>query len=1117
MHHDEQVVSKFLTESNILVAHQIDSYNHFITTDFVSIIESSVVSRVVGDTQHTLTFSNVCLAKPRSNTNIVTKTMTEIYPKNARYQNLTYASDITMDIHWKIKCGDQEQVRDLPNIPMGSIPIMVRSMLCRLSDLSAQELEKLDECPYELGGYFIVRGNEKVCFSQERLADNKLFVFDKRGHAKFSYYAEIKSVDPITHVVYGVFIKFMKNGTFRVKIPQLTDDVCFVSLIKMLRPGITDVELIDLCIPNEGHGISRQVVTRHLLPSMESSYSTNEMDNIIHKLKLNDAYAALTTPDAITKDRIHALLQRVLVPHTGPESMVEYLCYMVSQIILTLEGKRALDDRDHLTNKRIDTTGVLMARLTMQLFQRVCFDFGKLLTGKIPAGESRAIEYFKRGIKSFTLTNGFIKPLLSGSWTFKNGNMPIVKNGTSHTLNRFNYFSVASNLRVVYSDLDPTSKMIRPRQLHPSQMFCYCPNETPEGENIGITKNLALASTITIHHSSDFVCHLLKKNWNISLERKPFAVFVNSKLVGYADDIETIASDLRTRRRQGRLVLSTSIRTSDTDLHVWTCAGRIMRPVLVVDNEGLVMDRVKCIDDLNWNDLTSKTGALDYVDAEELENCTVAINRASLEADPKRYTHMELSPTLMLGVCTSLIPFANHNQSPRVTYAAAMYKQAIGKTCVTDTRLDTTSHSLMAPQKPLVSTRTARLLNNDVFASGQNCIVAFGCFTGFNQEDSLLMNQSAIDRGLFTSFHSNVYSDEERRNTVSLYEEKFCNPTLVQNCTGISTKSIAKGTFSALDASGLVPLHTNIRENMAIIGKVTPENMHTTRNVQESLVRESSTFVRPDGDGVVDLGVVTKSNGANIVKVRVRQTRTPQIGDKFASFSAQKGVIGMVLPHGDMPTTEDGIVPDIIVNSHAIPSRMTMAQLLEMLLGKTAALNAELGDGTPFEPVNMNHMTTTLESNGFQKYGNETMYHGQTGERMNAQLFIGPCFYQCLKHMVRDKIYSRSFGALGSMTRQPAKGRSQNGGLRFGEMERDVMIAHGASGFLYEKLFTCSDTYYTRVCDGCGLIVSGADDTCRVCIGSSADVSTVGIPYASKLFLYELMCMGIRTKLVVDT
>ena len=478
------------------------------------------------------------------------------------------------------------------------------------------------------------------------------------------------------------------------------------------------------------------------------------------------------------------------------------------------------------------------------------------------------------------------------------------------------------------------------------------------------------------------------------------------------------------------------------------------------------------------------------------------------------FTHCELHPSLILGVCASLIPFPDHNQSPRNTYQSAMGKQAIGIYSLNfNQRMDTMAHILYYPQKPLVVTQTIDYSNFRIFPSGINAIVAIACYTGYNQEDSLIMSQDAIDRGLFRSIFYRSYKDEEK-NRLGGSKESIEIPKR-KDCIGFKA-----GSYEKLDLDGLISEGTKVSGDDVIIGKTIPCDYSASDRLGSNIYeitgkykKDASILIRSSESGVIDKVMIGSSEqGGKLIKIRIRSIRIPQIGDKFASRHGQKGIVGMIYKQYDLPFTIDGIVPDIIMNPHAIPSRMTIGHLYECLLSKVASIGGFEGNATPFSGLTVEKIAYHLESYGYEKNGWEIMVNGCTGKFLEALVFIGPTYYQRLKHMVEDKIHSRARGPVQILTRQPVEGRSRDGGLRFGEMERDCMISHGSAIFLKDRLFDQSDPFTIFVCDFCGLIAIGNKKLkffeCRRCDNKIA-ISLIKISYACKLLFQELIAMAI--------
>ena len=585
---------------------------------------------------------------------------------------------------------------------------------------------------------------------------------------------------------------------------------------------------------------------------------------------------------------------------------------------------------------------------------------------------------------------------------------------------------------------------------------------------------------------------------------------------------------LKEKKYKGIINIYTSIifDVRRKEIRVCNDAGRLMRPLLRVrDNKLLVtqaiIKRIRS-KELTWNDLLTDCkipeAIIEYVDAAEQNYSMIAMTPQILnevEAETAifkyKYTHCEIHPSTIFGILASCIPFPEHNQSPRNTYQCAMGKQAMGMYVTNyDMRLDKTAYVLTYPMRPLVETRVMNMIELNQIPSGSQVIVAIMTHSGYNQEDSILFNKGSIDRGLFQATIYHTEKDEDKK--INGDEEIRCKPDKTK------TKGMRFGNYDKINANGVIPENTLVENRDIIIAKVVP--IKDARNDHTKVLKyeDQSRIHRTTEETYVDKNYINRNgDGYNFCKVRLRTVRKPIIGDKFSSRHGQKGTIGNIIPECDMPYTASGVKPDLIINPHAIPSRMTIAQLKETVLGKTLLQLGLFGDGTSFGKFDVKDICKELQKVGFESNGNEIMYNGLTGEQIETSVFIGPVFYQRLKHMVSDKQHSRSIGPMVNLTRQPAEGRSKDGGLRFGEMERDCMCSHGASRFTKGRIYDASDAFSVNVCKRCGMIASYNDakhiHLCKMC-ENRTEFDYVELPYACKLLFQELITMNIAPRIM---
>ena len=1096
-----------------LVRQHLDSYNEFIDRGLQEVVdEVGEIPIEVPESPYKVKLGQVWIIDPQTRitgpyATEVDGTKHEIYPLEARLRNLTYAAPVALEMTPVVDGREQ----DTELVYVGNIPVMLKSKLCFLSQLSREELIACGEDPDDPGSYFVVNGSERVVVAMEDLAPNRIIVdVDEKG-ATPVYQAKIFS----TTVGFRarIELKVKSDGALYVSMPGVPSEVPFVVLTRAL--GLeSDKEIA------EAISLDKEIQAT-LEPSFEKALGVDTAKDAILFIGNRVAHGQV---EEYRVQKAENAIDKNFLPHIGRTDQKRkdkalFLGEMACRAIELQLGRRKPDDKDHFKNKRLRLAGPLLADLFRVAFRNLTRDI-KYQLERI--GVKGPIISVSVAVRPGIIAERFQHALATGNW----GRGRV---GITQLLDRTNHISTLSHLRRLQSPLSRSQPNFEARDLHATHWGRLCPNETPEGSNCGLVKNLALSACISVGVNPEKIKQLLFSlgvmpvlEANEPLKLSGAKVFVDGNIVGYCHSPEQLARECREKRRRGEISTEVNIayfsktQGEREEIYVNCDEGRVRRPLIITENgvTRLQPEHVEkvAIGEWSWEDLV-KNGVVEYLDAEEEEDAYVALAPKELSRD---HTHVEIATYTILGTCASTIPYAEHNQSPRNSYQAAMAKQALGVYSTNfQQRVDSRSHILHYPQAPLAETALMETMGYNLRPSGQNYVVAVLSFEGYNMEDALVFNKASIERGLGRSTFYRIYEAECRQYLGGL-KDKFTLPEA-------GTRGYrGEQYYRLLEPDGIIGLESGVGGGDVLIGRISPPRFleeYKEFEVKGPSMRDTSVDMRPSETGTVDAIFITDSGeGSKLVKVRVRDQRVPELGDKFASRHGQKGVIGLIVPQEDMPFTEDGIVPDLIINPHAIPSRMTVGQFIESLAGKVASARGKPVDGTPFANEKPDDLRAALVRLGFSSTGSEVFYSGVTGEKFVADIYVGVVHYQKLHHMVADKIHARARGQVQMLTRQPTEGRARGGGLRFGEMERDCLIGHGAAMLLRDRLLEESDKYTLYICETCGHIayydMKQRKYTCKLC-EDKAKISPVIVSYAFKLLLQELMSLCISPKLTL--
>uniref|UniRef100_A0A6C0H874 DNA-directed RNA polymerase n=1 Tax=viral metagenome TaxID=1070528 RepID=A0A6C0H874_9ZZZZ len=1171
----KQILDKFyFSQPQILYQHLFDSYNQFIEETIPYAIESHYFYENISDEHiylHGLKCSNIRIKPSIFENNNELK-----FPSDARKNQLNYFGTIIADIYQFVEIIDLttnektlKQIDEInKNIAVANVPIMIKSKYC--STNIKKDLH--GECKYDPGGYFIVNGAEKVIMSIEKMVDNKVLIYGKKDSSYacgLLYTAQINSrKQDLTDNLQILTIKNKKDNAFNITTSSHLIDIPIFILMRAL--GIeSDMQIISYITNN----LNDSPMINLLRPSMLNSIDENNnliktkeeaINYLISRLKKNKRISNTNEELAIIQKKmlLNKIFKQDLLPHLNEDipKKIIFISYMINQLLNVMLGRRDLSDRDSLQNKRIETPGILLGQLFRQYWRKMLNDIGKHFKKKNQS-DITPINIINQ-IRPTIIEHGLKTALATGIWGINK-----TKKGVAQALQRVSWlYSISCFRRVISPTLeDATSKVTSIRHVDPRQVHFLCITETPEGPKVGVVKSLSMMATITLQNISQYniLTNILKFNnamhSNQEIEfpiKHPFdisplsmdsyfKIFLNGDLYAmcHLEYAHNIYIKLKLLRRQCIIDYMTSIILDiiNKEIRIYYDGGRLIRPLLIVENNKLnftdevikyIYNNKNIYLPSSWKLLLDKyNNLIEYEDVESISYILIAVNENKLKESVEssqskvilndikinrygdyrwlKYTHCEFAGWTLFGLISGNIPFSNHNAALRNTIHFAQAKQAIGLylTSYKD-RMDMSSQILYYPQIPIVQTETMKYNNILDLPFGENCIVAICSYTGYNQDDSIIVNQSSIDRGLFRADTFRKYHSEIKKNPSTSEDDLFIKPD--------SNKVIdmKHGNYNKLNEKGYIPEETIIEFEDIIIGKVSPIQPTNTNKTY----KDNSEMYKSHVQGVIDRvhTNIYNSDRYEMYNVRVRMEREPIIGDKFTNFHGGKGTIGITLPQKDMPFTESGMVPDFILNPHAFPSRMSVGYLIECLAAKQGVLSGKFIDGTPFNDYDVSKLPEALIKLGYSPWGTEKMYCGLTGKQMNTEIFVGPSYMLRLKHMVMDRVHGRARGPNQALTRQPLEGRSRDGGLKIGEMEKDAILSHGMGQFLKEKLMENSDITKVYICDDCGMFAYKVIDKdyykCKGCKNTSR-ISAVVIPYACKLLIQELMSINILLRI----
>ena len=1069
---DKHILVKKYLQQHSLVESSIKSFNDFVSRRMQQIVYE--LNDTIPQEEVKVKFGKIRIGKP--NVTESDGSISLINPTEARLRKATYSAPIYVEI--TVNFGENS---DSAEVEVGRIPVIVRSDTCNTHGLSREELIEAFMDPLDPGGYFVVNGNERVIVMAEDLAPNQPFIEEGRK---------------------GLTLRmFSQRGPYRIPttISETADGLLEVTFSRLKNiPAIVIVKALGMLTEAE--------IAKHI-----GRQDDTVIVNLYEFAKIQqtkDAYMVIAELSGIQGtekeilDRVKQRIDSYFLPHIGltKESRLEKainLCKLIKQFLGSKQDSSLRTDKDHYANKRIKLSGDLLADLFRVNMNILVKDIQYTLQ---KVAKRKKFYSVKTVAKSTLFTHRVESAIATGSWIGE-------RSGVTQNMSKNNYLDMLSSLQRVSSMLPDEQENFLARTLHPTHYGRFCPTETPEGTEIGLRKNLAILSRIS--NAVEFnEKEVVKQLQSLGLDEESGKdVFFNGKYIGMAKNTDLFVEAVRKERRNGLLPQELSV-TSDSPaktIVISTEVGRVLRPLIVVEqgasrlkDEHLVLLEQGS---LNWKELV-KEGVIEYIDAAEEEDAFVAQDPESIN---DKHTHLEIDPIAIFGLVTSLVPFANHDQASRLLRGSKTLRQSLGLYAANYlVRLDTNSSILHYPQNPIVKSFIFDTLK--IYPAGQNIVVAVMPYEGYNLEDATILNRASVERGMGRSTYFKPYEAIEFNYAGGLKDEIVIPD---KDVSGYRTEA----AYRFLEDDGIVYPEAQLASSEVIIGRTTPPKfLSEARNLSIQSKKEGSVAIKQGESGIVDgVFITTDKEGNKIARIRIRDNRIPEPGDKFSTPHGQKGVVGLLADPKDIPFTSRGVKPDLIFNPHGIPSRKTVGYMIEVLAGKVGAITGNFIDGTPFTGAKVEDLEKQLMHMGFSYDGKEEMYDGITGKKMDARIYLGNMYYLKLVHMVKNKIQARASGKVTLLTRQPVEGRARGGALRLGEMEQQALVAHGASLLLKERYDSDKTTVY--ICASCGNI--GIKDTirnktyCPICGG--AEIEPIEVAYAFKLLIEELLGLHIMT------